>query len=120
MTDRDKLNRIAQIIENVDNRCMAADGPVNTTLHEMRQSEISEIYKLTSKQLEMILLSWCPECKKAFPEHLINPMYVTHCPGIENGYHLLCPLCALKVRNIKCVTLNKYWEEATEYARENH
>ncbi|KKL64968.1 hypothetical protein LCGC14_2159670 [marine sediment metagenome] len=41
-----RLTSIAQIIERVDHRCMAADGPVTRTLKEMYQSEISEIYAL--------------------------------------------------------------------------
>lgn len=41
-----RLNRIAEIIEAVDNRCMADDGPVTPTLAEMQQDEISEIYAL--------------------------------------------------------------------------
>lgn len=48
-TERGRLARIAEIIEAVDNRCMAADGPVTPTLSEMTQAEISEIYKLASK-----------------------------------------------------------------------
>lgn len=42
----DRLARIAQIIEDVDNRAMATDGPVPPTLSIMTQSEISEIYNL--------------------------------------------------------------------------
>lgn len=42
-----RLNGIAKIIETVDNRCLAADGPVTPTLSEMTQAEISEIYKLS-------------------------------------------------------------------------
>ncbi len=45
-SDAEKLKRIAQIIEAVDDRCMACDGPVTPTLKEMRQAEISEIYEL--------------------------------------------------------------------------
>lgn len=41
-----RLTGIAQIIENVDQRCMAADGPVTPILQEMTQDEISEIYRL--------------------------------------------------------------------------
>lgn len=41
-----RLARIAHIIEQVDQRCMAADGPVTPTLKEMTQAEISEIYAL--------------------------------------------------------------------------
>lgn len=43
-----RLARIAAIIEQVDVRCMAADGPVTPTLKEMTQAEISEIYGLAS------------------------------------------------------------------------
>ena len=49
MTDRERLRRIAQIIQEVDERCLAADGPVTPTLQEMRQSEISEIYALARR-----------------------------------------------------------------------
>ena len=45
---QDRLDKIAQIIEHVDNRCMAAEGPVTETLREMRKSEIREIYQLAS------------------------------------------------------------------------
>ena len=41
-----RLKRIAQIIEDVDNRCMFVDGPVSPTLQEMTQEEISEVYHL--------------------------------------------------------------------------
>jgi len=40
------LCQISRIIEHVDNRCMAGDGPITPTLQEMKQSEISKIYKL--------------------------------------------------------------------------
>lgn len=49
MTNGERLKRIAEIIERVDNRCMAVDGPVTPTLQEMEQDEISEIYKLASQ-----------------------------------------------------------------------
>ena len=35
---------VTSTIESVDNRCMAADGPVTPTLDEMTQEEISLIY----------------------------------------------------------------------------
>lgn len=47
-TAEERLARIAGIIEDVDNRCAAADGPVTPTLQEMTQAEISEIYELAS------------------------------------------------------------------------
>jgi hypothetical protein len=43
-----RLGEIARIIEAVDNRCMASDGPVTPTLSEMTQDEISRIYALAS------------------------------------------------------------------------
>ena len=49
MTNAEKLRRIAEIIEAVDDRCLAADGPVTPTLNEMRQEEISEIYRLAKE-----------------------------------------------------------------------
>jgi len=50
MTLKEKLQRIAKIIESVDNRCMATDGPVTPTLLEMKQKEISEIYRLAKQR----------------------------------------------------------------------
>lgn len=46
MTPEQRLKKIAEIIEFVDGRCMVADGDVPSTLNEMTQSEISEIYQL--------------------------------------------------------------------------
>lgn len=51
-----RLDRIREIIEAVDNRCMAADGPVTPTGQEMRQSEISAIYALACGKPE----NWAP------------------------------------------------------------
>lgn len=42
----DRLRRIASIIETVDNRCAASDGPVTPTLEEMTQADVSAIYAL--------------------------------------------------------------------------
>lgn len=46
LTSTQRLQKIAIIIENVENRCMCVDGPVTATLKEMTQEEISKIYKL--------------------------------------------------------------------------
>jgi hypothetical protein len=56
MTDRARLRRIAQIIQEVDNRCLAADGPVTPTLQEMTQDELSRIYALALRKHE----TWKP------------------------------------------------------------
>ena len=45
---QDELDKIAQIIWDVDGRCMSADGPVPSTMQEMTQDEMSEIYTLAS------------------------------------------------------------------------
>lgn len=46
MTPSSRLAAIKEVIEAVDNRCMAVDGPVPSTLDEMSQAEIAEIYRL--------------------------------------------------------------------------
>lgn len=50
--DAERLTRIATIIESVDHRAGAADGPVTPTLQEMTQEEISSIYALSKGQDE--------------------------------------------------------------------
>jgi len=52
-TNIERLKRIAKIIENVDHRCMIADGPVISTMQEMTQSEMSEIYTLATGATEL-------------------------------------------------------------------
>lgn len=52
VNDAVRLRRIKAIIEAVDNRCAAADGPVTPTLKEMHQEEISAIYALACGQPE--------------------------------------------------------------------
>lgn len=42
------LLSIARIIEDVDQRCFSADGPVTPTLQKMRQAELSAIYALAT------------------------------------------------------------------------
>lgn len=41
-----RLRRIAEIIEAVDERCLAHDGPVGDTREEMSKKEMQEIYDL--------------------------------------------------------------------------
>ncbi len=49
LTPTQRLKEIAQIIEGVDNRAAACDGPVTPTLIEMTQKEMSRIYRLAVK-----------------------------------------------------------------------
>lgn len=51
-----RLDRIRAIIEAVDDRCLAADGPVTPTLREMTVDEIRAIYALSRGQPE----NWRP------------------------------------------------------------
>lgn len=44
----DRLKRIAGIIEDVETRCMFADGPVSKTRLEMTDDEMRDIYKLAT------------------------------------------------------------------------
>jgi hypothetical protein len=43
---RRRLIEIAQILEQVDCRCLSVDGPVPPTVEEITQEEISYIYSL--------------------------------------------------------------------------
>jgi hypothetical protein len=56
LSDAARLKRIREIIEAVDNRCTAADGPVTPTLQEMTQAELSRIYALACGKPE----TWKP------------------------------------------------------------
>lgn len=48
MTENKRLAEIAKIIEAVDHRCMAADGPVTPTNQEITLKEIQRIYALAN------------------------------------------------------------------------
>ena len=56
LSSEERLLRIKQIIEDVDNRCLAADGPVTPTLQEMTVDEMRRIYALACGQAE----TWRP------------------------------------------------------------
>lgn len=43
-----RLKNIARIIEDVDDRCLTADGPVSDTREEMTAGEMRHIYKLAN------------------------------------------------------------------------
>ncbi len=72
LTPKERLEHIVEIIESVDQRCMAADGPVTPTLNEMRQEEISEIYELALGPQECPLCpvyrgsNFCANCGRKF------------------------------------------------------
>lgn len=44
-----RLKKIAEIIEHVDDRCMASDGPVARTEDIITGNEIRNIYKLATQ-----------------------------------------------------------------------
>lgn len=41
-----RLASIKEIIDGIENRCMAGDGPVTNTRHEMSDEELRRIYRL--------------------------------------------------------------------------
>ena len=49
-TDDQRLQKIAEVIEAVDARCMAVDGPVTETKDEITSKELMQIYKLAKKR----------------------------------------------------------------------
>jgi hypothetical protein len=63
-----RLARIAEIIEQVDARCAAVDGPVTPTLDEMTQAEISEVYRLAKSPIAV------PGAPRLTPAHLPRPI----------------------------------------------
>lgn len=42
-----RLSRIAEIIETIEQRCMATDGPVTPTTKEITEAELRAIYQFT-------------------------------------------------------------------------
>ncbi len=51
ITDAERLQSIREIIERVENRCMAADGPVTNTRQEMTDDELRAIYVLAGGKI---------------------------------------------------------------------
>ena len=47
LTPKQRLSLIRQIIDIVENRSMAVDGPVSKTNEEITNQELRRIYKLT-------------------------------------------------------------------------
>ena len=43
-----RLSGIVSVIHDVENRCMAIDGPVTPTLHEITERDLRRIYELAS------------------------------------------------------------------------
>lgn len=56
LTPTERLAKIADIIEAVDNRCMAVDGPVTPTHREITAAEILGIYLLAVAKPEKFAL----------------------------------------------------------------
>lgn len=48
---RDNAARIVSIIAGAENRCMAVDGPVTNTRHEMTDDELRQIYVLAGGKI---------------------------------------------------------------------
>jgi len=54
MSKQDRLKKIAYIIESVDHRAMAADGPVTPTIDEITTKELCEIYAIATGSSEYL------------------------------------------------------------------
>jgi hypothetical protein len=48
LTSSKRLQQIAQIMEQVDNRCLACDGPVSKFQDEVTDRELRQIYVLAT------------------------------------------------------------------------
>lgn len=48
----ERLDQIKEIIDSVESRCLAADGPVTPTLKEMGEDELRKIYKLAGGKIK--------------------------------------------------------------------
>jgi len=46
MNTKQKIQRFNRIIDNIENRCMAVDGPVTPTLKEATEEELSELWRI--------------------------------------------------------------------------
>ena len=46
MTPSQRCAAIVDLIEAIENRCMAADGPVSLTTEEITERELRRIYRL--------------------------------------------------------------------------
>ncbi len=49
---RSRLLAIKEIIDGIENRCMAVDGPVTNTRVEMTDAELQRIYRLAGGQVQ--------------------------------------------------------------------
>ncbi len=70
-------------------------------------------------------LKQCPQCKKKFPEHLIDRLFVSTPDGSD--YRDSCPICALRIGNeihginrkeFTGTTAQQYLEEAQAFINE--
>lgn len=43
---QEHIERFFQLVDDIENRCMASDGPVTPTLQEMQEEELSEIWHI--------------------------------------------------------------------------
>ena len=46
--------KFVEILERVDNRCLAADGPVTPTLREATDGELRILYRLAKRIMQLV------------------------------------------------------------------
>lgn len=80
MSAIDKFNKI---IDQIENRCMACDGPVTPTLQEASEEELSELWRLANeiKFLEDKVLSFRNTLSKIYKEQPFNDEGNRCCPS---------------------------------------
>jgi len=103
--EKKALAAIARIIRSVEDRCLAADGPVTPTLAEMTEEELGTIYRLATTQVAAPAEAPTPEKLRAMAEWFnspANPMVVEveTTSSVTAGYMLrriadALALCAL-------------------------
>jgi hypothetical protein len=54
MNEQTRLQKIARVIESVDDRCMAYDGSIGLTKEEITTKELKEIYALARGDSEYL------------------------------------------------------------------
>jgi hypothetical protein len=71
--ESEALAAIARIIESVEDRCLAADGPVTPTLAEMTEEELGTIYRLATPTADAEPEAPTPEKLRAMAEWFDDP-----------------------------------------------
>ena len=100
MTPTQRLDKIRDMIEAVDRRCEAVDGPVTPTGKEITESELVRIYQLAKGEIKLKPL--CPHCDRTV---------VQNCVYVEN---IGCGRIIREIDNGILIVENEYIAENFE------